>query len=136
MAEKQTQNPKNGEITKEGSVGPTEHALNSVEGKTTEADSKEEFPKNEIIQPLIPKIIEKMFDMIVGVLSLKVQSIRVHQALTVNGEAKAAIDIDKNKCKMMLCPFGVMLISKHYSGSGESKRLITFNNCYEIEFVK
>jgi len=116
MAKVETQKP-DGSIETTGKVG-LEKDQDTVEEKK---------PKLSLM--------DKMFEMMIGVLSLKVQSVRLHQAITINGETKAAIDVEIHKCKMMLTPFGVMLVSKKYHDKGECKRLLTFNNCYEVEFV-
>ena len=91
------------------------------------ADTPNEKPKMSLM--------ERFFDMIIGVLSLKVQSIAVHQAVNVHGMVKATVDCDQAKCKMFMCPFGVVLISNHPAHKKEFKRLITFNNIYEIHFA-
>lgn len=128
MAKVETQNPNTGEIKVTGE-----------KGHEKAQDSKVTDKVEEQVQTSSPKLMDKLFEMMIGVLSLKVKSMRVHQAITVNGHAKSGISItDKQMAgiKMMLTPFGVMLISKQYSGEpGEMKRLISFNNCYEIEFL-
>lgn len=134
MARTEKQDPKTGEITTTGQVGPEKEQQPPLDAVTPGCE-----PSPPEIKTSTPKLMDKLFDMIIGVLSLKVKSIRVHQAITVNGHAKSGISItDKQMAgiKMMLTPFGVMLISKQYSGEpGEMKRLISFNNCYEIEFL-
>lgn len=107
MAKVETQDPQTGEVKVAGQKGP----------------EKKDIP-----------LMDKLFEMLIGVLSLKVKSVRLHQAINVNGETKQSVDVDINKCKMMLTPFGVMIISKKFGENTECKRLISFNNCYEIEF--
>lgn len=95
-----------------------------------------ETPETPVIpQAPIKSLVDRFFDMLLGILSLKVQAISVHQAINVNGSVKATVDCDQMKCQMYMCPFGVILISNHPAHKVPFKRLITFNNMYEVHFT-
>jgi hypothetical protein len=96
-----------------------------------------ETQNTEVAETTKPQmsLVERFFDMLLGVMSLKVQSIKVHQALDVHGTTKSTVDCEQLKCQMYMCPFGVILVSKHPKHGVPFKRLITFNNMYEVHFT-
>ena len=95
---------------------------------------EKELKQEEEVQAPAKSLMDRLFEMVLGLMTMKVQSISVHQAVNVHSEVKSTVDADMQKCKMFMSPFGVILISMHPKQKKEFKRLITFNNCYEIHF--
>lgn len=98
-------------------------------------DITTEIKDQEIVQDSTPSLMVRFFAMVLELLSLKVQCIRVHQPVLVHGDTKNTVDVDMQKCKMILTPFGILIYSTHPKKKIEMKTLVTFNNMYSIEFV-
>jgi hypothetical protein len=128
MAKKETQTP-DGEIKTEGKAG--ELGSGMIAGGTADVPAV----KDQDHEPQKETLMDKFFDMMISVLKMKIQRISVHNGILIDGGTKMTIDVTANKCQMFMTPFGVMLIGSGFANK-KSKRLITFNNAYEITFAE